>query len=187
MMTEHLVLFYQWLTSWMTTLSYDIVHYAWLYLWLCGQAYFQEQLYNSTLLGCSECYTQLIPLHFSHVTWGWWCYRFRGCHGNTILSVGMFLEPCLGGCSVGRQYSEQDLQNRRTPDTRQGSMSNDIINNSWWHHYDVIMMALIINNLWAIMIMLEVSLLGIYSAETPYMYLQPVSNSSRDRLHKCET
>lgn len=33
-----------------------------------GQAYFQEQLYNSTLLGCSECYTQLIPLHLGHVT-----------------------------------------------------------------------------------------------------------------------
>ena len=33
------------------------------------------------------------------------------------------------------------------------------------------------------MIMLEVSLLGIYSAETPYMYLQPVSNSSRDVSH----
>ena len=33
-----------------------------------GQAYFQEQLYNSTLLGCSECYTQLVPLHLGHVT-----------------------------------------------------------------------------------------------------------------------
>jgi len=33
-----------------------------------GQAYFQEQLYNSALLGCSECYTELVPLHLSHVT-----------------------------------------------------------------------------------------------------------------------
>ena len=30
------------------------------------------------------------------------------------------------------------------------------------------------------MIMLEVSLLGIHNAETPYMYLQPVSTSFRD-------
>ena len=33
------------------------------------------------------------------------------------------------------------------------------------------------------MIMLEVSLLGIHNAETPYMYLQPVSNNSRDISH----
>ena len=41
---------------------------SYLLVFFSGQAYFQEQLYNSTLLGCGECYTQLIPLCLGHVT-----------------------------------------------------------------------------------------------------------------------
>ena len=101
MMTEHLVFFYQWLTSWMTTLSYDIVHYAWQYLWLCGQILFQEQLYNSALPSCSECYTLLIPLHLSHVTWGW--------VQRLATQFCMFLEPCLHINALTILYSHNHI------------------------------------------------------------------------------